>query len=276
MPQTLILNNMPTYHFTREKASELPGTRVSAEFGRLSYKDFGTFEKAEYFFDGQAMMTIGNCQGSLILIDPNRQGINKLHVGEGLKIKSPHVESSDSHGREGPRVDLAEFDLRYAARTFNDLTEWRIPGKREEIAAEYSQYGWYCIPHRLAQLRISVAGLETKIGELNAHIQRLKTNPKRRYVSERAGYLESDSLSIVALMGFEAQEALARHKELEKAGALTRKQKQAPKILVNTDILEIAAKMHPLLVEVLDFVVPRVDMERAAKYWQEVDSWGNM
>src|SRR3989338_11061484 len=136
---------MPTYHFvdssfTPTPEQVLPSSRITAEYGKLQYAQFGLFEKAEYSLNRQRQLRIGNCEGSLILVDTARSvsenPINKLHIGE-LQIRRPHAESYEQKGEKGVRVDLAEFDTHYAKALLGELRQWRDPAYRVGLLKWY-------------------------------------------------------------------------------------------------------------------------------------------
>ncbi len=258
---------MPTYHFVAEPFTQtpeqvLPSSRITAEYGKLSYDRFGLFDRALYIVSKERRLIIGNCEGSLMLIDAERDvsqnPINKLHIGE-LQIRQPHAESYEQKGVKGVRVDLAEFDTHFARALLADLRGRRDPQHREELLAEYrARKQWYCVPFRMRQLSISEIGLKDKISELEGHIDWLRQPPQRetrRFVSTIAHYLESQSYKAVQLMNFERNGVCSQK--------MTQKEKRSPKIIVNSDIWNLVTEIDRKTREVFDFICPRIDVAKA-------------
>jgi len=280
---------MPTYHFVRSEeelvglgSKDLPPNRLTVRLNVFpeydgmrphSRKIIQEFDKAHYYDSNQAVVLMGDCEGSTIFVDRTRTGMNKLHLGE-LTIKRPHAESDESHGKEGPRVDLWRFDLPYAEEWFSELEKWRNPEYRRDLASSYSSLKWYCIPHRLKQLKISPQGLEFKIGEVEQHMAKLRAlpweSPQRDLVSRHAHIIETRYRQVVEMTCKAAQE---KDRELRKA---TRNVKIKPKLIVQPDAILQMGRIRRSLHAVLDYIVPKIDPKQAARYWDEIDSWEGM
>ena len=285
---------MPAYHFVQSQQEAeglsdrvLPQTRFSvslyaepdhaylADHPR-SRKMIRTFDRATYYNDGSHVLDVGNCEGSVIFVDRTRKGVNKLHLGE-LTVKRPHAECEESHGKEGPRVDLWMFDLEYAEEWYSELERWRNPQYRADLAESYSHLRWYCISHRLKQLKISPEGLELKLAELQKHIESLQAmkpwgdrGDKRNLVSRHAHIMEERYRQTVELA---CKAAGKKDQEMRRA---TRKEKMRPKIIVAPEIILKVGRIRNSLVHVLDYITPNIDLTQAARYWDEVDSWENL
>ncbi len=274
---------MARYHFVRNtceipESNELPAERISAEYGKFEMDRFGLFIDSEHLRNGQRYMKIGNCEGSLMVIDTARNTsanpINKLHIGE-LMIPRPHAESYEHGGVLGFRVDLLEFDTHYLVQELKELESWRNPVHRKELIERYKAQTkpsgkpkWYSIPFRMQQLEISSNGLERKIEELEEHLAWLRQEPQRetrRFVYERATAIENQSYKMVILMAQASQEL-----------KLTGRGSKKPKIVRNEDIFELSASIEGDLKAVLDFICPRVDVERARNYWEGITSWSKL
>lgn len=276
---------MPTYHFVPEPFTStpeqlLPSSRITAEYGKMDYARFGLFTKAEYHLNGKSSLVIGNCEGSLMLIDTARDissnPINKLHIRE-LQIRRPHAESFEQKGEKGVRVDLAEFDTHYAVALLRDLMKWRDRDYREELLKKYQEGKQaYHIPHRVKQLKISEEGLENKIVELEEHIRWLRQPPQRstrRFVYETSRKLENLSYKAVQLMNFQRTGIEIVRQSHEKEKRLTRKERRKSKIIIDTNIWNIVNEIDQHTREVFDFICPKIDIERARRYWKEIDAW---
>ena len=165
-------------HFIREQdkiVTELPIT--DALTTKYSSRKFN---RASYNKSSEDVFLINNCEGSLILVDKLRMGINKLHIGE-LIIRNPHAEVYGSRG-EGPRIDLNRIDAKYARERLEELKKWRNLEYTEKLKLMYDRLGWYSVPHRLNQLDISPQGLEIKInlmGKLVKYLESRKDNTSR-------------------------------------------------------------------------------------------------
>lgn len=283
-------DRMAKYHFIAEKlaasleGNTLPSRRISVEYGKYSYDPLGTFVRSEHFEDapsGESIrkMIVGNCEGSLMVIDTVRDTsqnpVNKLHIGE-LYIRRPHAESYEHKGEKGFRVDLAELDTHYAKQMLRELELWRDAPHREQLLKQYEQqrkksgeYRWYCMPYRVAQLKISRIGLEQKIAELQGKIKWLRTTPQcetRRFVYEHAVEIEKRSYQMVELMGF----------EMHPQKSMTRKPSSQPKVIVNADIFSLGEQIYLHLKAVLDFICPKVNVEKARNYWKDIAAWAEL
>ncbi len=268
---------MSLYHFLLERPAlggeyVLPETRISVEYGKTSYVHFGQFSESAHFVNGARQMLVGNCEGSLMVIDCMRTPINKLHIGE-LSIKRPHAESYEHHGEAGMRVDLGNFDLRYAGQMLRDLERWRDAGHREELLEQYKGYSWYCVSHRKKQLKISGQGLEVKIAELQAHVGSLKHSPNKHLVSDTARQIEERCYTLASLMGIVIHGYEDERKFLRDKGRLTKKQLVRPKMIVNDAVFSLGEEIKTGLHRVMDFIGPHIDLQRARHYWDEIDSW---
>jgi len=177
---------MSTYHFLREQEQVLAEGSL-LDRATINHNS-GVFEKAAYIKCVDEALIIKNCKGSLILIDPLRGGLNKLHIGN-LLMRNPHAEVYGSRG-EGPRVDLNKIDLKYAQERLTELKRWRSEEYREQLRQRYDGLTWYSVPHRLNQLDISQAGLEIKIEEMGNLIEYLRRQPNPTFVSDNALEIE--------------------------------------------------------------------------------------
>lgn len=280
---------MPTYHFVKSKEdlaglgdNYLPPNRLTVHLNVFREDDLmrpysrkmtREFDKAHFYDSNQEAVLIGNCEGSTIFVDRTRQGINKLHLGE-LTVKRPHAESDESHGKEGPRVDLWRFDLPYAEEWFSELERWRNPEYRRDLVESYASLRWYCIPHRVKQLRISPQGLENRLGELEQHLAELRALPweskKRDLVSRHAHIMETRYRQVVEMTCKAARE---KDRETKKA---TRKVRMKPKFIVQQNVILQMGRIRASLQAVLSYICPKIDLEQARRYWQEVDAWEKM
>ncbi|MEK6893643.1 MAG: hypothetical protein AABX07_05585 [Nanoarchaeota archaeon] len=274
---------MSRYHFVRSacevrEGNELPAERISVEYGQYAMDRFGLFIESEHFRDGQSYMEIGNSKGSLMAIDTARDiavnPINKLHIGD-LMMRRPHAESYKPHGVVGFRVDLLEFDTHYLKKELDELRNWRNTEYRRELIARYEaqkkptgEPTSYHIPFRMQQLGISPEGLERKIEELEKHLTWLRQEPQRqtrRLVYEHATAIENRGYKMVILMAQASQEL-----------KLTGKNSKKPKIIKNEDVFNLSALIEADLKAVFDFICPKIDVEKARNYWNEVVEWGKM
>src|SRR3989344_8549134 len=181
-------------------------------------------------------------------------------------MRNPHAEVYGSRG-EGPRVDLNKIDLKYAQERLTELKRWRSEEYREQLRQRYDGLTWYSVPHRLNQLDISQAGLEIKIEEMGNLIEYLRRQPNPTFVSDNALEIER------------------RYDELRKTFERTakffgprntKKDLRYQKIMLSSIMIDSIEEMHHLIQRVFNFAEEYLnfDLERAAKYWQEVDSWG--
>ena len=252
---------MPTYQFVNQQPDrkDLPETRISAAWAQID------FDKAEYTQLGDTGLLLKNCEGSIIIADKTKPGLNKLHIGE-LQIRNPHIESYQERGEEGPRADLHNWDIVYASERLNELLKWRDPQYLEGLRQRYAGFTWYSVPHRLKQIEISPEGLERKIGEMKKLVHRLESIPDNNFISDRALLIEGRTSVLVTLMRL--------HRE--KFDKDVKIGKGKPKIIVAPEILTKADELYRMLREILDFTVPKIDMEQATRYWQGVDAWEKM
>lgn len=273
---------MGTYHFI----SGPSGAKVT--YGKKSFNHFGVFLKSEHCTSGEKNMIIANCSGSLMVIDTARDistnPINKLHIGE-LVMRRAHAESYEHSGLNGFRVDLASFDIHYAKVMLQELLLWKDAAHRRELIEDYEKqkkpdgsYPSYYMSYRVAQLKISPEGLETKIKALREHMTWLKKpeqKDRRRFVSEKVKGIESDSYKMVQLMGFEVQGLEAIRAAQKNRGELTRKKENMPKIIHNEDIIGLASRVQRNARETLDFICPQINVIQVRDYWKDVASWEN-
>ena len=283
MYQSLILKRkMPKYHFVYETEEDLlrrqiTPNRVTATYSASFHGGLGNFSKAELYDNSERIMTFGNCEGSLIVVDETRNGINKLHVGE-LVMGTPHVESKELPGQEqGPRADLFDFDIDYAKHQLKRLRDWRSEEVKDKCRKEWSGMKWYCVPYRMAQLDISPEGLERKIQEMEAHISILKGDQNRHFVRTRARKIELMAGKVVPIMTFNADVYDSEQEVLIEKGVLGHRQREKiSKVIADPEVLRIVRDMRILALEVMDFIAPKIDLERAKHYWQNLAAWRNL
>ena len=250
-------------HFIREQDRIVVGLPVTDTLTtKYSSKKF---DRASYNKSSEDIFSINNCQGSLILVDKLRIGINKLHIGQ-LIIRNPHAEVYGSRG-EGPRIDLNRVDVRYAKERLEELKKWRNPEYTEKLKLRYDRLGWYSVPHRLNQLDISPQGLELKINLMSDLVQYLEHRGDNTFVSDTAIEIEKRSDKLMKILENAALQF----------GEITNKRDQRfQKIVICSNIIERAEKISSLVNGVFNFAEKHenFDFERAKKYWQNVDSWG--
>ncbi|MDP3881307.1 MAG: hypothetical protein Q8Q31_00315 [Nanoarchaeota archaeon] len=274
---------MVKYHFVQQELKDdperlLPEDRITVEYGKFEYDPFfGIFAKSEHFRGNKRNMIVGNCEGSLMVIDTGRDvstnPINKLHIGE-LEIRRPHAESYENKGAGGVRIDLAWFDTHYAKKMLEELKLWREDSYRQGLLEVYNarrkpdgEFKWYCIPFRIEQLKISPEGLEEKIDELKSRIDWLRQPQQRetrRLVYENCHVIEDKSRQMVILMNSTVK------------GYTHLKKRKLPKVIVSPDVFGIASEVQSRLVKVLDHICPNINVEEARNYWQEVAAWGKI
>ncbi|MEK6888656.1 MAG: hypothetical protein AABW80_00955 [Nanoarchaeota archaeon] len=277
---------MAKYQFFQEPTKiderNMPPKRIAVDYDSFNTDLFGLYHESTHYEEGRRVMKIGNCEGSLMVIDSARDTtqnpINKLHIGE-LTIRRPHAESYEDRGIKGFRVDLSDFDTLYARRALAELREWRNPHYRKQLLENYEaqrkpsgEYKWYCMPFRVAQLQISPQGLEEKIRELEERIRFLRQSPQREtrhFVSRKAREIERNCYTMVSLMGIET--SLLRSTQVNHE--MTKREARVPKVIVNTDVFRLAQSINRDLTDVFDFVCPQIDIERAKNYWQEMLAW---
>jgi len=272
---------MPTYNFTREdtcSGTEIPDEKLKARYA--SQKKGGKFERA-YLYSGkkvgeapEEVMQIKNCEGSTVLVAKDRPdfALRKIHIGN-LEVGIRHIETYAGESSEGPRADLHNFDLAYAIQRLEELKRWRDPEYREQIREHYSRHSWYSVKHRVNQTHISPEGLEEKIKEFQELISLLQTQPNNMLVSVNVTRLECMYGKLIS----EMEEAIKNW--LTDSSTETRKvkdKKQKPNVIISPEVLLTVGEMRTTFNRVLDFVVPKIDIERASRYWQVVDSWQTM
>jgi hypothetical protein len=87
--------------------------------------------------------------------------------------------------------------------------------------------------------------------------------------------LEDLSYKTIILMNYE-RDAMERAREtMQKEGKLTNHHKKMPKVIFNPDISKGIADIAEKTREVFDFICPKIDVQRARGYWQEVANWEN-
>jgi len=283
---------MGMYHFVRDcselKAEQvqLPRDRITVTYRGEKYEKFGDFYRSEHFSDSRRDMIVGNCEGSLMVIDSaidvSENPLNKLHIGE-LVMRTPHVESFEQGGLKGIRADLACFDIQYAGQMLDELTLWRDSSYREGRLKEYEterkpngEPRWYCVPHRIAQLKISPLGLEKKIEEIQRVIEGLgrpDARETREFISEENKKIEANCYEMIKLMGARVHSMDRLLNEKREAGKLTKREQQKPKVMTSKDIFALAEKVYSDLKDVLNFVRKKVDIRAASNYWQTVAEW---
>lgn len=251
---------MAKYHFISEQAEQeertgLPLPRLTAEYGRKG------LDNAVYF-SGEGDVKIKDCEGSLILIDRSRkEGLNKLHIGD-LAVKIPHAEREGPG--EQPRVDLYELDAQYAWERMEELKRWRDPEHLEGLRELYEENEWYVTEHRLLQLEISPDGLDMKIAELEETHGAL--------LRQRDGFPVHSHIEKIEEGWEKVMKAMKSH--IRKYGS--KSVKGAPKILRSGQVLISAEKIRQELSTMLDVIAPKVDMDRASKYWEFADQWADL
>lgn len=264
---------MPIYHFVKEKQElepgKLPKNRLMVTY-RLKEPvayDWGALERVEMFSDDARKMIVGNCEGSLTVIENQRPEINKLHIGS-LTIATPHVEAYENNGAEGPRADLFHFDFNYAKSMYDELVKWKDPQHRELTRRVYVEGPqWYSVPHRLKQLNISMKGLDRKIRQMRKLKGSLRKLPDPNFVSRTALSMESQNEVMVGKMDKSVRDFHAQNPMFGK---------KHPKIISNPEIMSIGEGIYRNLQSLLDFVVPQIDVGRARNYWKEIDNWENL
>ncbi|OGJ21481.1 hypothetical protein A3K73_00760 [Candidatus Pacearchaeota archaeon RBG_13_36_9] len=230
----------------------------------LSMKhESGKFQSGTYVRNSEDSFVIRNCEGSLILVDISRTGINKLHIGN-LLMRNPHAEIYGSRG-EGPRIDLNRIDVRYASERLKEMEKWRDKEYREKLRQRYDALGWYSVPHRLNQLDISPAGLEIKIHKMKELIDYLGTGKESTFVSDTALEIEAGCSKLTEI----SDNAALYFKRIKSKD-------NSPKIIVSSSIIESTEEIYSLVKKIFEFAEnhPNFDFERAKKYWENVDSWG--
>lgn len=223
------------------------------------------FNRASYNKSSEDVFLINNCEGSLILVDKLRMGINKLHIGQ-LIIRNPHAEVYGSRG-EGPRIDLNRIDAKYARERLEELKKWRNPEYTEKLKLRYDRLGWYSVPHRLNQLDISKASLELKIKHMKDLVQYLENRKDPTFVSNTAIEIEKKSNNLMEIL----ENAALKFGEIK-----NKRDERFQKIVICSAIINRVEKISSLVRSVLDFAEnhPNFDFKRAKKYWPNVDSWG--
>src|SRR4030042_4859047 len=223
----------------------------------------GKFQSGTYVRNSEDSFVIRNCEGSLILVDISRTGINKLHIGN-LLMRNPHAEIYGSRG-EGPRIDLNRIDVRYASERLKEMEKWKDKEYREKLRQRYDALGWYSVPHRLNQLDISPAGLEIKIHKMKERIDYLGTGKESTFVSDTALEIEAGCSKLTEI----SDNAALYFKRIKSKD-------NSPKIIVSSSIIESTEEIYSLVKKIFEFAEnhPNFDFERAKKYWENVDSWG--
>lgn len=287
-------HNMPKYQFTEEPIHldpeepgswRLPDRRIVADYKNREQGAYGTFSTAELYVGGVPVMQVGNCEGSLMVIDRRWSGVgNKLHIGE-LLMSHPHIESHESHGKEGPRADLHDFDLDLATRYRDELMRWRNPSYRKKLLEKAEKWKWYSVKHRKDQLKISDQGLEQRILEVELLRTRLAQEPNPHFISRRIKFIEAACAGLITSMN---DEVATREKEIQAMKARDKERKswekrewpkvmeKVPKIIVAPAIIPLAFKVRHHLCEVLQYLAPRLDPKEAMGYWNEIDAWAEM
>lgn len=250
-------------HFIREQDRIVIGLPVTDTL-TTKYRS-RKFDRASYNRSSEDAFLINNCEGSLILVDRLRMGINKLHIGQ-LLIRNPHAEVYGSRG-EGPRIDLNRIDVRYAREKLEELKKWRDPAYREELKIRYDRLGWYSVPHRLNQLDISPQGLKIKINLMGELVKYLESRNDNTFVSDAALEIEKRSNDLMGIL----ENAALRFGEIK-----NKRDERFQKIVICSNIINRTENIFSLVRKVLDFAEshPNFDFKRAKKYWQNVDSWG--
>jgi len=223
------------------------------------------FEMATYIKNSEEIFLIDDCQGSLILVDKLRKGLNKIHIGK-LVIKNPHAEVYGSRG-EGPRIDLNRIDVVYAKERLEELRKWRNPKYREELKEKYDRLGWYSVPHRLNQLDISKASLELKIQNMEKLVQYLENRKDKTFVSDIALEIEKKSDNLMEILRKAPSQFPEGH---------NKRDRRFPKMIICSNIIDSVEGIHCLVNRVFNFAEhhENFNFRRATKYWENVDSWG--
>ena len=223
------------------------------------------FDSASYNKSSENIFTINNCQGSLILVDSQRTGINKLHIGQ-LLIRNPHAELYGSKG-EGPRIDLNRIDVKYARERLIELEKWRDPKHREKLNLRYDKLGWYSVPHRLNQLDISRQGLEIKINLMKELVSYLDSKKENTFVSDTALEIEKRSNKLMRIL---------ENAALSFGEIINKRDERFQKIVICSDIINRTEKISSLVNSILNFAEQHENFkfDRARDYWPNVDSWG--
>ncbi|MBM3234459.1 hypothetical protein FJZ19_05190 [Candidatus Pacearchaeota archaeon] len=270
---------MPTYH--------LIDSGYTGETGKPRIVEIETEHKLGQFKRAQChsksinrqypTLLVKDAGGSLILADveSSRLGkLSKIHIGK-LLIRNPHMEVYREGGAEGPRVDLHEVDLRFARERLAELLMWRDPKHRKALMARYSNppvCSWYSTQHRVRQLKISPAGLEIKIEEMQRLVDVFGRKQNPTFVSDTTCALEEMAAKLVRVINDRVGEAEVELRLHPKSRAEMAK----PKYLEVSGLLSHAEQMYSLLADVLNYVAQNARVEEASEYWQRIDAWENM
>jgi len=242
-------------------------------------KHFGNFLKSHHYSSGKKTMVVGNCEGSLIVVDSERETelnpINKLHIGK-LVGTTPHAEAYEHHGIKGCRVDLAKFDIKYALQMYTEMIRWLDPIYKVEARKKHESRQWYSVQYRLKQLDITNQGLERKISELHEYIEELKKDPKRRLVSSNAAEIERESYAMVGLMNLDILYQHSKKTLRIMNGLALKREANEPKIIINPDVFTIASEIQSRLKTVFNHICPKIDVQQAKNYWPLIEAWGKM
>jgi len=265
---------MAKIHFVNVKEGNiLPPNRVTlTNRGSSRERDgyFGRFERAVYFEDDERIFTVYNCSGSLVCEQPQRQGWNKLHAGEHLAVRNPHVEDYGTKDL-GPRFDLHGIDAKYALARRNELIMWRDPEYRAELGTRYDDKTWKGAEIRRAQLGISRSGLDNQIQALQDLYTKLRDlGSDGKFISDQVSMIE---IKVRTLM----EELNERFPEIDKErAALPRKERIVPPIVEAPSVIFGMNSIGTDVANLLDFVDAQVDIEDCRNYWDEVAAWEHL
>jgi len=254
---------MLTFHYIREHEQVFVDTPL-LDSVKIKH-DGNSFDSATYKKCGEETIAIRNCEGSLILIDFLRRGLNKLHIGE-LLMRNPHAEVFSSRG-EGPRIDLNRIDLKYAQERLEELKRWKDEGYRELLRQRYDQLSWYSIPHRLNQLDTSPQQLKVKIKNMERLIGYLEQQPSSTFVSDNAREIESRYNKLRGIFESTAEFFKPRR---------TKRDRRHRKIALSSEIVDSIEGLSRLIKRIFNYAEHHAnfDPNRAANYWEKVDAWG--
>ncbi|MFH1307435.1 MAG: hypothetical protein ABIH72_01130 [archaeon] len=243
---------MVKYHFTSSNQEKLI----------VEYFKSGSFNKATYSIQGNKLLVFKNLEGSLILEDLSRQEFNKLHFGQVTRV--PHLERSID-AEEGPRFDLASFDLEYACKQLEESRKRRDKiGHIDDMVARYIKNARYNTPHRLKELAASPETLNHIISTQEENIEQLAEVWFPTYLSTLTEQLESKLLALQK--NFEKKVRDYVHPEGDS--------KKASKKIHSSDILGSISEIYKSFQQALSFMSqhPNFDTQSASNYWQNLDS----
>ncbi len=248
---------MPEYHIVRDSNQVIADVSLVDRL-IVTYNPQG-FDNALYLRNGEKALIINNYEGSLILIDLSRTGLNKLHIGSKL-IGDPHIEVYGSR-KEGSRIDLNRIDINYAQARLKELENWRREEYREQLREKYKLMGGYSVPHRLKQLNISPKGLEEKIEQMRNLVARLENQPGNTFISEQVVEIEEQYSELIKILD----------KAAKKFGYL-------PRTIISSRLIESVEEVYSLIIkgfQVIEWPL-HFHLKEAEDYWKDIDSWGEM